>query len=475
MPGSRRGIKVLHKTATAIRSNYPGRFTVSEIFGPRSRRNFLSTSAGVTAAAAAGSFGLLSAQPASAATGGASVNSSAGESIRPFPRIHFPERDLADLRRRIGVTRWPDKETVPDQTQGTQLLTAQQLARYWATKYDWRKCESELNALPMFLTQIDGLDIHFIHVRSRHENAMPLILTHGWPGSIIELLKVIRPLTDPTRYGASASDAFHVVIPSLPGFGFSGKPTMTGWDPTRIARAWIELMNRLGYAKYAAQGGDWGALIVDLMALQKPPALLGTHTNLPGVVPPAIDHDLQAGDPLPSGLSSEELAACAELSDHYKLHYAYAKMMGTRPQTLTGFADSPVGMAAFMLDHDKKSLALFSRVFAGQHEVLSPDDVLDDITVYWLTNTAVSAARLYWENTYSTVKTYSIVAAKGVTTPVAVSVFPDEYYQAPLSWAREAYPDLIYYHEAAKGGHFAAWEQPLIFSQEVRAGLRSLR
>jgi pimeloyl-ACP methyl ester carboxylesterase len=442
---------------------------VSEIFRPHSRRNFLSASAAVTAAAAAGSFGLLSAQPAAAATGGAGANSSADGSIQPFPKIHFPERELADLRRRVGATRWPDKETVPDQTQGTQLVTAQRLARYWATKYDWRKCESELNALPMFLTQIDGLDIHFIHVRSKHENAMPLILTHGWPGSIIEMLGVIRPLTDPTAYGASASDAFHVVIPSLPGYGFSGKPTTTGWDPTRIASAWIELMNRLGYDKYAAQGGDWGALIVDLIGLQKPPGLLGIHTNLPGVIPPAIDHDLQAGDPLPSGLTPDELAACAEMSDRYKLHDAYSHMMGTRPQTLTGFADSPIGMAAFMFDHDKKSLALFSEVFAGEHEFLSPDQILNDITLYWLTNTSLSAARLYWENKYS------IVAAKGDTARVAVSVFPDEYYQAPLSWSREAYPNLIYYHKAPKGGHFAAWEVPLIFSQEVRAGLRSLR
>jgi pimeloyl-ACP methyl ester carboxylesterase len=449
--------------------NYPGRFTVSEIFRPRSRRNFFSTSAAVAAAAAAGSFVLPSDQPAAAATGGLGADSSAGGSIRPFPKIYFPESELAELRRRVRVTRWPDKETVPDQTQGTQLATVQRLARYWATKYDWRKCESTLNALPQFHTQIDGLDIHFIHVRSKHENAMPLILTHGWPGSIIEFLRVIRPLTDPTAYGASASDAFHVVIPSLPGYGFSGKPTRTGWDPNRIARAWIELMNRLGYAKYGAQGGDWGALIVDLMGLQKPPALLGIHTNLPGVVPPAIDRALQAGYPVPPGLSPAEQAACAELSDRYKLHYAYARIMGTRPQTLTGLADSPVGMAAFMLDHDKKSLALFSRVFAGQHEELSRDDVLDDITLYWLTNTPVSSARLYWENKYS------IVAAKGVTIPVAVSVFPDEEYQAPLSWAREAYPHLIYYHKAAKGGHFAAWEVPLIFTQEVRAGLRSLR
>ena len=445
------------------------RENAAEIFEPCSRRKFLSASAAATAAAAAGSFGLFNAQPATAAPAGAGVHSPAGGSIRPFPKIHFSGQELADLRRRVGTARWPGKETVPDQAQGTQLATVQQLARYWATKYDWRTCESTLNALPQFLTQIDGLDIHFIHVRSQHENAMPLILTHGWPGSIIELLKVIRPLTDPTAHGASASDAFHVVIPSLPGFGFSGKPATTGWDPNRIARAWIELMNRLGYAKYAAQGGDWGALIVDLMGLQKPPALLGIHTNYPGVVPPAIDHDLQAGNPLPPGLSADEQAACEELSDMYKLHYAYARIMSTRPQTLTGLADSPVGMASFMLDHDKKSLALFSRVFAGQREVLSRDDVLDDITLYWLTDTPVSSARLYWENKYS------IVAVKGVTIPVAVSVFPDEVYQAPLSWAREAYPHLIHYHKAAKGGHFAAWEQPLIFAQEVRADLRPLR
>jgi pimeloyl-ACP methyl ester carboxylesterase len=442
---------------------------VPQIFRPRSRRDFLSRSAAVTAAAAAGSFGLLSAPADASATEPAGIDSPADRSIQPFPKIYFPERALADLRQRIAITRWPDKETAADQRQGTPLATAQQLARYWAAKYDWRRCESALNALPQFRTRIDGLDIHFIHVRSRHEHALPLILTHGWPGSIIELLKVIRPLTDPTAYGASASDAFHVVIPSLPGFGFSGKPTATGWDPDRIARAWIELMNRLGYARYGAQGGDWGALISDLMGLRKPPGLLGIHTNYPGAVPTAIDKALEAGYPAPPGLSPAEQAAYAELSDMYKRHYGYARIMSTRPQTLTGFADSPVGMAAFMLDHDKKSLALFSRVFAGRPEELSPDDVLDDITLYWLTNTAVSAARLYWENKYS------IVAAKGVTIPVAVSVFPDEVYQAPLSWAREAYPHLIYYHQAAKGGHFAAWEQPLIFAHEVRAGFRSLR
>ncbi|AVH61332.1 multidrug MFS transporter [Streptomyces dengpaensis] len=435
---------------------------------PHSRRAFLSTSAAATAAVAAGSFSLFPARPAAAAEKGAGLHPAAGGSIRNF-RIHVPERDLVDLRRRIVSTRWPEHETVPDHSQGVPLTTTQELARYWASEYDWRKVETRLNALPQFITEIDGLDIHFIHVRSKHENALPLIVTHGWPGSVIEQLKIIEPLTNPTAHGGKASDAFHVVIPSLPGYGFSGKPTTTGWGLDRIAGAWIELMKRLGYTKYAAQGGDWGAVIVDLMGIQAPSGLLGIHTNLPGAVPPDIAKALATGNPVPSDLSDEEKHACEQLGSLFKLHVAYARIMGTRPQTLTGLTDSPVGLAAFMLDHDARSLELISRAFAGHHEGLTRDDVLDNITLYWLTNTAVSASRLYWENKLN------VVAAKGVTVPVAVSVFPDEIYQAPKSWAEKAYPNLIHYNKLEKGGHFAAWEQPHLFAEELRAGFRPLR
>ncbi|QPP08307.1 epoxide hydrolase 1 [Streptomyces bathyalis] len=386
--------------------------------------------------------------------------------IRPFT-VEIPDAELDSLRERIEATRWPEKETVPDQSQGVQLETIQELARYWASDYDWRKVESRLNALPQFITEIDGLDIHFIHVRSKHENALPLIVTHGWPGSVIEQLKIVEPLTDPTAHGGSAADAFHLVIPSMPGYGFSGKPA-TGWDPVHIARAWVELMRRLGYTRFVAQGGDWGAVVTDLMGADAPPGLLGIHTNMPGAVPPDIDQALQAGNPLPSGLSDEEKRACEQLDFVYK-HIAYAQMMGTRPQTLTGLADSPVGLAAFMLDHDAASLELISEAFAGHPGGISREDELDNITLFWLTNTAISSSRLYWENKFS------FLDVKGVSIPVAVSVFPDELYEAPRSWAEQAYPNLIHYNRLDKGGHFAAWEQPELFAEEVRAGLRSLR
>ena len=394
-------------------------------------------------------------------------------SIRPFT-VRVPQAKLDDLRRRIKATQWPEKETVADTSQGVPLATMRELANYWATGYDWRKVEAKLNALPQFITEIDGLDIHFIHVRSRHADALPLVINHGWPGSIIEQLKLIDPLVNPTAYGASASDAFHVVIPSMPGYGFYGKPTSTGWGPERMGRAWAELMKRLGYTQYVAQGGDWGAFVVDQMGLQAPPGLLAIHTNMPATVPADVDKVLLAGAPAPSGLSAEERRAYEQLERTFK-QVDYARLMGSRPQTLYGIADSPVGLAAWLLDHndadDQPAAAVASalrRTTSATGE-LTRDEILDNITLYWLTNTGVSSSRLYWEYKGG------FFNSKGVSIPVAVSVFPGEQYEAPLSWTKRAYPKLIHYNKLDKGGHFAAWEQPYLFAEELRAGFRSLR
>jgi pimeloyl-ACP methyl ester carboxylesterase len=399
--------------------------------------------------------------------------STARTEVRPF-RIDVPEEDLVELRRRIAATQWPERETVADESQGVQLAAIQELARYWATDYDWRKVEAKLNALPQFITEIDGLDIHFIHVRSKHEDALPLIVTHGWPGSVIEQLKIIGPLTDPTAHGGSVQDAFDVVIPSMPGYGFSGKPTSTGWGPERMGRAWAELMKRLGYTRYVAQGGDWGAFVVDQMGLQAPAGLLAIHTNMPATVPAEVDKALLAGDPPPSGLSAEEQRAYEQLDRTFK-QVAYATYMAARPQTLYGIADSPVGLAAWLLDHNdgggQPAAAVTSALNRTTSDAgeLTREEILDNITLYWLTNTGVSASRLYWEYKGGFFNT------KGVSIPVGVSVFPGEQYEAPRSWAEQAYPNLIYFNEVDKGGHFAAWEEPQLFSEELRAAFRSLR
>jgi pimeloyl-ACP methyl ester carboxylesterase len=397
----------------------------------------------------------------------------ADESIRPF-QFHASEEALTDLRHRIEATRWPDKETVADQSQGVPLATMRDLARYWATDYDWRQCESKLNAFPQFVTEIDGLDIHFIHVRSKNANALPVIITHGWPGSIIEQLKLIGPLTDPTAYGGRAEDAFDVVIPSMPGYGFSGKPTSTGWGVEQMARAWPQLMKRLGYTRYVAQGGDWGAIVVDFMGVQAPPGLLAIHTNMPGVVPADIDKAALADQAPPSGLSADEERAYEGLAFTYK-HIAIYQMMASRPQTLYGFADSPVALAAYLLDHGDGGgqpaaavVAALQRTSSATGE-LTRDEILDNVTLYWLTNTGVSAARIYWEYKGG------FFSVKGVKIPVAVSVFPGEQYQAPRTWTERAYPNLIYYNTLDKGGHFAAWEQPQLLANELRAAFRSLR
>ena len=407
---------------------------------------------------AAGVSNLLTRRSASAAP---------ASEIKPF-RVNVPEGELVDLRRRLAATKYPEREIVGDQSQGVQLATIQRLVRYWQTDHDWRKVEARLNALPQFTTMIDGVEIHFIHVRSKHENALPLIVTHGWPGSIIEQLKIIDPLTNPTAHGASASDAFDLVIPSLPGHGFSGKPTELGWDPIRIARAWVVLMKRLGYTQFVAQGGDWGNAVTEQMALLAPPELLGIHTNMPATVPDDVEKALHGG-PAVSGLSDDEKHAYDQLDFFYKHGLGYAQEMAGRPQTLYALADSPAGLAAWMLDHDARSLALITRVFDGQSEGLTRDDILDNVTLYWLTNTAVSSARLYWESKLP------FFAPKHVAIPVAVSAFPEELYQAPRSWSERAYPKLIHYNKLDKGGHFAAWEEPKTFSEEVRAGFRALR
>ena len=396
--------------------------------------------------------------------------------VRPF-HVSIPEAELVEMRKRIKATRWPERETVTDESQGVKLSMMQDLARYWATDYDWRKVESRLNALQQFITEIDGLEIHFIHARSKHENALPLIVTHGWPGSIIHNLKIIDPLTNPTAHGGSASDAFHVVVPSMPGYGFSSKPTAPGWDPARMARAWVVLMKRLGYTRFVAQGGDWGAIVTDVMATQDHPELIGIHSNMPGAVPPDVSNAIATGGPAPAGLSGEERSQFEKLKDLFAKGVYYAYEMATRPQTLYGIADSPAGLAAWLIDlgdGDAKPAAALSAALRtltkGQpREQLTRDDVLDNITLFWLTNTGISSARLYWENKFP------FFDFKNVTIPVAVSVFPGEFFQTPRSWAERAYPKLIHYNKVAKGGHFPAWEQPTLFSEELRAGFRSLR
>jgi pimeloyl-ACP methyl ester carboxylesterase len=393
--------------------------------------------------------------------------------IRPF-RVSFTDIEVADLRRRVQQTRWPERETVDDASQGVQLETMRALVDYWGTKHDWRKCEANLNSYPQFITNIDGLDIHFVHVKSKERSALPLIVTHGWPGSIIEQLKIIDPLTNPTAHGASATDAFDIVIPSLPGYGFSGKPAAPGWNPPRIARAWHTLAQRLGYTRYVAQGGDWGNAITEIMALQGPPGLIGVSTNMPATVPPEISKALAAGEAPPASLTPEERHAWDQLDFFYKKGLGYANEMGLRPQTLYGLADSPAGLAAWILDHDASSYALIARVFAGVKEGLTRDDILDNISLYWLTNTAISSGRLYWD-TRQLPAQGGFFDARGVKLPMVVTVFADEIYAAPKSWAQRAYSNMIYYNRHEQGTHFAAWEQPELLSKDLRAGFRPLR
>jgi len=441
--------------------------TISSSSSSPTRRSVVATTA------AAGALGLATSASTGIFGSAQAEGAARGNAIRPF-RIDFPEAKLTELRRRINATNWPERETVTNESQGVQLATMQELARYWATDYDWRKVEARLNALPQFITEIDGLDIHFIHVRSKHENALPLIITHGWPGSVIEQLKVIEPLTDPTAHGGTAADAFHVVIPSLPGYGFSGKPTAPGWNPVSIARAWATLMQRLGYTRYVAQGGDWGNAVSEVMALQEPPGLLGIHTNMAATVPANISRALAFHEAPPADLTAEERNAWDQLDFFYKKGLGYALEMSNRPQTLYALVDSPVGLAAWMIDHDDSSEKMIARVFAGQSEGLTRDDILDNVTLYWLTNTAISSARLYWDTT-NNLPAGGFFDVRGVKIPVAVSVFPDEIYAAPRSWAERAYPKLIHYNKLPKGTHFAAWEQPELFTAEMRASFKSLR
>jgi pimeloyl-ACP methyl ester carboxylesterase len=441
------------------------------------RRRFVGSAAmtvaavqlGLIAAARAGQIKNSALEGNTSMTQVAQATEGGTSTVRPFPKSNVPEEELADLRRRVKATRWPTRELVSDDTQGIQLATIQALAAYWASGYDWRRCEAKLNALPQFVTEIDGQDIHFIHVRSRHANALPLIITHGWPGSIIEQTKVIGPLTDPTAYGASASDAFHLVIPSIPGYGYSPEPKTLGWDPIRIAKTWVILMERLGYPQFAAQGGDWGASITQELALLAPERVLGIHSNMPGTVPAdALSPAIAGGSP-PPGLSADELHAFEQLKDFYGKHLGYAVEMSNRPQTMYGLTDSPIALAAWMLDHDKDSYELIAPAFFGHPGGLTRDDILDNITLYWLTKTGVSSGRLYWENKLG------FFDVKGITVPVGVSAFPHELYTAPRSWAEKAYPNLVYYKKHDVGGHFAAWEQPQLFSEDVRATFRSVR
>ena len=416
----------------------------------------------LAAAATAAAVGMLPGTPAASAP---------SADIRQF-KFSATDEQLKDLHRRVAATRWPDRETVSDDTQGVRLDTIQKVAKYWRA-HDWRKVEARLNSFPQFITEIDGLDIHFIHVKSKHEKALPIIITHGWPGSIIEQMKIIKPLTDPTAFGGTEADAFDVVIPSLPGYGFSGKPKEAGWNPPRVAKAWAVLMQRLGYTKYVAQGGDWGNAVTELMAVQEPAGLIGIHTNMAATVPADIAKLLSAGAPAPADLTADEKRAYEQLDDFYKNGLGYAIEMNNRPQTLYGIVDSPVGLASWMLDHDIRSYRMIARSFNGEKEGLTPDDVLDNVTLYWLTNTAISSARLYWDNAHF--PSGGFFDPRGIKIPVAVSAFPDEIYQAPQSWAEKAYPKLIHYNRPAKGGHFAAWEQPELFTEELRASFKSLR
>src|SRR5689334_21600226 len=438
------------------------------------RRRFLGTAA---ATFAAGPLGLLDLSRSVTAmtdvmTEVAEPRSTVPTDVRPFQMPKVSDAELADLHRRIQATRWPDRETVNDTSQGVQLATTQKLAKYWATEYDWRKIESRLHAIPQFITEIDGLDIHFIHVRSKHENALPMIVTHGWPGSIIEQLKIIEPLTNPTAHGGTAGDAFHLVIPSLPGYGYAGKPKAPGWNPVSIARAWATLMQRLGYKEYVAQGGDWGNAVSEVMALQQPPGLLGIHTNMAATVPANISKALAFHEAPPADLTQEERKAWNQLDFFYNKGLGYAIEMNNRPQTLYGLVDSPVGLAAWMLDHDARSQEMIARAFDGKSEGLTRDDVLDNVTLYWVTNTAISSARLYWDT--AQVASGGFFDVRGVKIPVAVSAFPEEIYAAPRSWSEKAYPKLIHYNKLPRGGHFAAWEQPQLFVAEMRAAFKSL-